>query len=381
MRIALPLGGTDLGRSGIGIYVREVIPRLHRRLVDGGGSLVVLGAPNELSAYRAELEGIESVATPAWTERPGASAAFHLALAGIVAARERAEVLLLPAGNRRMTLYSPVPTVSVVHDLAQLHVREKYDPLRMFYIRRVLVGALATADRLVAVSHATAEDVRAALGARCPPLDVVENGVDHERFAPLPPEHHDVVAARAAYDLERPYLLYPSRLEHPGKNHLRLLTAYSRSRARRTHDLVLAGKDWGARERIEARTRELGISSQVRLLGFAPDELLPGLVAGADAVVMVGLREGFGLPALEALGAGRPVCAARAGALPEVVGDLGALCDPLDEDSIAQALDAVIEDDGLRAAAAERGPSRAEARSWSRTTDGLHRACAQALGE
>src|SRR5262249_24718766 len=128
----------------------------------------------------------------------------------------------------------------------------------------------------------------------------------------------------------------------PGKNHLHLLRAFAASPARASHVLALAGSDWGALGRIQNEIARLGLEREVRVLGYVPDELVSGLVAGADAVMMVGLYEGFGLPALEALAAGRPVVASRTGALPAVVGDLAALCDPLDERSIADALDRAL---------------------------------------
>jgi glycosyltransferase involved in cell wall biosynthesis len=375
MRIALPLGGTDWGQSGIGTYVRAVLPRVARLVVEQGGSVVALGTRSELRAYEDVLGEAERRQLPAVLDRPAASAAWHLLMTGLLARAAGADVLLMLAANRRMPLHAPVPTVGVVHDVAQLQIARKYDPLRMAYLRHVLVGALASADRLVAVSGATRADVLQWLGEGSVALDVVPNGVDHERFRPAAAEDDRVRLAREHLGFESQYLLYPARLEHPGKNHLRLLQAFARSSVRSSHRLVLAGGDWGARGMIEEEVTRLGLRDRVRLLGYVPDEILPGLVAGADAVVMVGLREGFGLPALEALAAGRPVCAAEAGALPEVVGPLAALCDPLDEDAIARGLERAAQDGELRSRAQEQGPDWAASRGWDKTARGLVEAC------
>ena len=61
-RIAIPLGGTDWGKSGIGTYVRSTVPRMARLLADVGGSGFVFGNRQELDAYGSTLDGIEQVA-------------------------------------------------------------------------------------------------------------------------------------------------------------------------------------------------------------------------------------------------------------------------------------------------------------------------------
>jgi glycosyltransferase involved in cell wall biosynthesis len=379
MRLAMTLGGTDLGRSGIGVCVRAALPRLRRRLHESGGQLIAIGTPRELDAYGDLLEGVERELVPAIVQHPLPNALWHLVAAGRTAARARADVLLLPAATRRTTARSPIPTVAVVHDLAQLHVQQKYDALRMAYLKHLVIGALGAATELVAVSETTRTDMAAALGRPISSMRVVLNGVDHERFSSGAAGAPRAPTARRQLGLDRPYLLYLSRLEHPGKNHLRLIRAYADSRARASHDLVLSGADWGALALIRAEIARLSLGDRVRLPGYVADDLVPELVQGADAVVMVGLREGFGLPALEALAAGRPLVIARAGALPEVAGELAATCDPLDERSITQALDRAVEDEVLRARAAHEGPARAAARSWDLTVDGLLAACRDAI--
>ncbi|MFO0755109.1 MAG: glycosyltransferase family 1 protein [Byssovorax sp.] len=380
MKLAVALGGTDLGRSGIGAYARAILPRLAARAVSEGGKMLAIGTRAELDVYREELSLAAPIVVPGLLQKPGVNALFHLAAAGQIAARAGADVLLLPAANRRTTLLSPIPTVAVVHDLAQFHVKGKYDFARDIYLRHLVVRTLTSATELVAVSDTTRKDMVNVLSLGegrpgRPPVRVVPNGVDHARFTP--PEEADprVEAARRATGLRTPYLLYTARLEHPGKNHLRLLRAFARSRAAAAHELALAGADWGALPMIEAEIARLGLAGRVRILGFVADAILPGLVAGADAVIMVGLHEGFGLPALEALAAGRAVIASSTGALPEVVGDLGVMCDPHDEASIEGALDRALGDAALRERTRAHGPGRARASSWDATVEGLVAAC------
>lgn len=104
---------------------------------------------------------------------------------------------------------------------------------------------------------------------------------------------------------------------------------------------------------------------------------MPELVRMCDGVVMAGLHEGFGLPALEAQACGIPVAASDAGALPEVVGDLGVLFDPHSADDIARALTRLVDDELLHWRAALEGPPRAAARSWSAAANALSATCVE----
>jgi glycosyltransferase involved in cell wall biosynthesis len=380
MHVAISLCGSDLGRSGVGVYVREVLPRLRAELAARGGRLTCIGHADDLGAYDAEIGDAARHLLPSRWRRPGWCAAWHLVRASPCAAQLGADVLLLPAANRRTAITGGVPTVAVVHDLAQLHVRGKYDRRRMFYAREVVPRSLARATRLVAVSRATGSDLAQALPSRRRDVRVVTNGVDAARFRPRSSHDPELVAARIEVGLDGPYLLYVARLEHPGKNHLRLLRGFAASQARRDHVLALAGADWGAAPLVRAEIDRLGLAQRVHLLGFVRDELMPPLIGGAAAILMLGLHEGFGLPALEALAAGRPVLASTTGALPEVVGDLGVLCDPHDEAAIAAGLDDVIARRSVRQRAAALGPPHAARHGWERTSGGLLDACVEACG-
>lgn len=375
LRVAFTLGGTDRGRSGIGVYVRETLPRLAARLTASGGSLVVVGTRLELDSYADAVAGLERVVVPGLFDAPAPSAIWAFLRADRVARAAGADVTLFPAATRRFSARPRLPAVGIVHDLGQLHVARKYDALRMFYFKRLLLGTLRRASTLVAISVATRDDLVAAIGVDPTQVRVVPNGVDVTRFTPAHVGDRAVSAALASLGVSPPYLLYAARLEHPGKNHLRLLQAFAASRLRDTHVLAFSGADWGAGGLIAAEVESLQLGHRVRILGYVADDALPALVAAADAIIMVGLREGFGLPALEGLAAGRPVVASSTGSLPEVVGPLGAQCDPFDVLSIRAALERATDDRDLRRRAAEEGPAWAAARGWDATVAGLLAAC------
>ncbi|HQP38625.1 MAG TPA: glycosyltransferase family 1 protein [Polyangiaceae bacterium] len=354
---ALSTSGCDFGNSGVGVFAREVVPRLVSSLHRRGLRSILVGS-------RAERIGIgvdpsSGFRLPSALDAPGPNALFAFAALPLLARAARARALYLPAANRRVVALPTVPTVGTVHDLAQFHVENKYGRARDLYVRRILTPTLRRLSLVLAVSEATADDVTALAGVPRSRIRVVHNGISLPRpERPLPPWPH-------------PYLLYPARLEHPGKNHLALISAFSRSRARLTHDLLLTGKNWGAQTLIEDAIRRQDLSNRVHVLGYLSRSDLVGRMAAADGIVVAGLFEGFGLQAAEALALGIPVAVSNTGSLPEVAGGLAASFDPRDVDSIARGLDAIVSDPLLRARCRDLGPVHSQRFSWDRCAEAV----------
>jgi glycosyltransferase involved in cell wall biosynthesis len=117
--------------------------------------------------------------------------------------------------------------------------------------------------------------------------------------------------------------------------------------------------------------------------GWVDDATLSGLLHGAAVLAYPSVYEGFGFPPLQAMAAGVPVVATRAGALPEVLGDAADLVPVGDPEALAGALGRLLDSGELRADAAARGAVRAAAFTWDRCAEGLaglYRAAAGSVG-
>lgn len=135
--------------------------------------------------------------------------------------------------------------------------------------------------------------------------------------------------------------------------------------------LVLAGPGgWGEGELAEA-LEACGHRERVRRTGWVDEATLSALLGGAAVLAYPSRYEGFGFPPLQAMAAGVPVVATRAGAVPEVVGDAALLVPVGDVSSLAGALSSVLDDAGTAADLVTRGRRRAGAFTWDRCAEGM----------
>jgi glycosyltransferase involved in cell wall biosynthesis len=378
MKIGISAFAADAGKSGISQYMINVLQRLPR--LDTAVRCVIFVPAAERALFEPAPSGTEIISVADWMAHPVASILWHLCLYPLLLKRHHCDCAFLPAGNRRLGLWYGVPSVSTIHDLSQLHVEGKYDPLRMFYIRRVLPLMMQRLTRLVSVSKSTRRDLVKHAGIQPEHIRVAYNGADLSGFAnTVRSEAREMIAS--AMGIDSPYILYTARLEHPGKNHVRLLEAVAslKQRGLLTHKLVLAGSRWNGAEVIEDRIVQLGLVDDVIVTGFVDAQLLPPLYAAADLFVFPSLFEGFGIPLLESMAAGTAVCAANVSSIPEVVGDAALLFDPRDPDDMARQLERLLHDSALRLQLVSRGRKQAQQFSWDDAASGVLQQCYEAV--
>jgi len=220
------------------------------------------------------------------------------------------------------------PLVVTVHDLAFLKEPAHFTRHGMRFFRRGLALAKAKADVVLVPSNATFTECVDA-GFDLSRLRLVAHGVGVPRVGEQ--QVHEFVAAQA---LPQRYVMWCGTLE-PRKNLPTLLRAFAIARrADPDLGLVLVGPaGWGD---VEVPADLEG----VRLLGFLPKDDLHAAYAGARAFCYPSLREGFGLPVLEAMAHGIPVVTSAGSSMAEFADGAGLLVDPNDVDALATAISA-----------------------------------------
>lgn len=289
------------------------------------------------------------------------------------------DVLHVPS-YRRLLWPRPCALVATIHDLAPFHVAEKYDAKRMLYGRAAVPPLARRQDEIIVPSTDTARDVARFLKVPGDRLTVAPHAVERGRFF-ASDRAGALAAVTARHALNRPYFLYVSRLEHPGKNHVRLIEAFAAFKARTgaPHLLALAGCDWTGAPSVRSAAARSSYQADIRFLGFVPDEGLPELYRAAVAAVHPSLHEGFGFPPIEAMACGCPVLTTHGGALAEVCGDAGLIVKAEDVFGMASGLGQLAAEEHLREQLIEAGLRNAARFDWARSaavTDAVYRRAA-----
>jgi len=338
--------GRDLLRKRTGVVNNAVhLARVLAKRVDG-----------EFIVYADDFAdpAVGSAAVPLRRLRAPPVLWKHVALP-LALARDRVDLFHSPTGT--LPLLAPCRQVVTVHDLFAAVAPEWFPPGIAARLRMAQDRAARTARRIVAVSECTKHDLVQRFRVPVEKIDVVNNGIDHDRLKPM---EVDAEAVARRFGVPYPFVLCVGSLM-PWRNGPRLLRAV----ARLDMGLLFVGRDiWGA-DPSQRLAAEHGWD-WVRFAGYVADDDLPALYSSASVFAYPSLYEGFGIPPLEAMACGAPVVASTAGALPEVLGDAALLVDPYDEDALAQAIDAARRYPGtLR----QKGLKRAAAFTWLKTAE------------
>ena len=230
--------------------------------------------------------------------------------------------------------------VVTIHDLHHRLVPEAHLGVLGLGMRVLVPLAARRSHRIVVDASSTRDDLRRML--RIPPtkVDVIPLGFGStQHVAPLPEGE-----IRAWLDAgERPMVLCVAA-KRPHKNLMRLVGAVAMIPAERRPLLVLPGYRTRHEDDLKRRATELGVSSDVRFLGWVAPERLEGLFAASSCFVFPSLLEGFGLPVLEAMARGVPVACSNRGSLAEVAGDAALGFEAESEIGIAGAIERLLTD-------------------------------------
>jgi len=284
-------------------------------------------------AARALLRALRSLRPP---PPPG------IAVSDGMAERLGADLVHFPTQEGYLT---DLPSIYQPHDLQHLHLPQFFPAAELAWRTLAYPVYCARADLVLVESSWTKEDV------------VRQYAIAPDKIAvcPFPPATtgYREPAADEIADLKRKlpasqFIFYPAHT-WPHKNHLKLIEGLALLKASGIEvPLVCTGRATPLFAEIQATVERLGLSGQVRFLGYLSETEIKALYRLCTAVVVPTRFESVSFPIWEAFEAGKPVACSTVTSLPMQVGDAGLLFDPEDPAAIAEAIKALWLDPALR---------------------------------
>lgn len=354
-------------RGGVGRYVDSLVYALD----SDGAPISVVCQPRDVELYGRLAPRSRIVPTSESNATRTARLTWEQTTLPRLVRRLNVDVLHSP--HYTTALANPAASVVTLHDATFFTDAVLHHSIKARFFRAWTRTALARASLCVVPSAATATELARVAGADPSRLEIIQHGVDDERFHL--PTHEEVAAARTLVGLgpDTPYVAFLGALE-PRKNVPALIRGFAaacQSRQPGRADppaLVLAGQPGWDRQ-VERALDDVPHRLRVIRAGYLPFDRLAGFLGGAELVAYPSLGEGFGLPVLEAMACGACVLTTRRLALPEVGGDAVAYCG-VGAGDIGAALGELLDDPALRSGLAAAAQRRAKEFSWLTSAEG-----------
>jgi len=266
--------------------------------------------------------------------------------------------LLLPTKGKKIV---------TVYDLFFLDFPEFGNREARRYFARKMNESLARADGVVTISQFTKDQVLERYALDETKMHVIHLGINHDRWRSA--KKDEIGLVQQTYNLPSSFILFVGALE-PRKNLGRLLEAVKRIHdSREKIPLVIVGREGQDSDRLMKKINELNLQEHIIFLGYMEERELRCVYRLATLLVVPSLREGFGLPVLEAMASQRPIAASSAPALPEIIQDAALFFDPDDPEDMAEKILRVLSDNELREDLIQKGQRRVLDFNWEKTAE------------
>jgi len=365
MKIGMDTFACDGGKSGVGMYLTHFL----KRIPPSEALFELFGWEYDRYIYSDVAPNFEFIPQCSIQGR-SANALWHIYRYHKFAALRHFDACFFPAAHKHIPSKSPCPAVGVVQDIAAYWGDMKARKPLGALLKMILPNSLRKLDRIIAVSEFVRKELIERAHVKENRIEVVPNGIDTAIFYPRQRNEESVLLIQP-FSFRRPYVLYVSRIDHPLKNHIRLIKAFGifKEKTKFPHRLVLAGVESNNASAVKEAAAASACRSDIFFTGYFPLKSLPELYAGADFAVFPSMYEGFGMGILEAMACGVPVLCARAASFPEVAGHAALYFDPLNSEDMADRMITVSTDRNIYNECRNQGFERVKAFSWDRCVE------------
>jgi glycosyltransferase involved in cell wall biosynthesis len=244
-----------------------------------------------------------------------------------------------------LNLPKSIKKVVTVHDLIFIRSPELYKPVDVFIYKTKVKRACQHADKVIAISQQTADDIIEFLKVPPERVEVIHLGC-HPNFRKKHSEEA-IQKVKAKYDLPAEYILNVGTVE-PRKNVLLLIKALALLPETLRRHVVIVGRATAYKAQVVEHARRLGVEKWISFLHNVPFTDLPPIYQGACVFVYPSIFEGFGIPLVEALQSSIPVVTSTGSCFSEAAGPGSIFVNPHQEEELAFQLQQVLENEDLR---------------------------------
>ncbi len=238
-----------------------------------------------------------------------------------------------------------IKKVVTVHDLIFLRYPQFYNQVDIWIYKSKLVYACQTADKIIAISQQTANDLVEFLEVDPQKIVVIYQGCHANFITSLSCEHVDAVKKK--YRLPDEYLLNVGTVE-PRKNLLQLVRALALMPAASRIPLVVLGRHTPYFKTVVEEATRLGIHDKIIFMENVPFADFPAIYQAAKIFIYPSLFEGFGIPLVEAIESKVPVITSKGSCFSEAAGPAAQYVDPLNPQELTECILRVLSDEELQ---------------------------------
>lgn len=266
-----------------------------------------------------------------------------------------------------------IPLITTLHDVIfkESTIQKQltssaswYQKIGNLYRRLIVDAVVKRSHQLITVSNYEKHNISSVYRLDDSKIQTVHNGVNRNFTSEISEAKKKMV--REKYNLPKQFLLHIGNTE-PRKNTARVLKAFNKYNNNFSDEvkLVLIGLN---ESKLKSLLKDIGLEKELAkkivLTGYVSDEDLPAVFNLSEMFLFPSLREGFGIPIIEAMACGVPVITSNTSSMPEVAGDAALLVDPNRVGSIFEAIVKLRLDREFRDKLISKGLERHKLFSW-----------------
>ena len=266
-----------------------------------------------------------------------------------------------------------IPLITTLHDIIYMegsllklliNKASLYQKFGNLYRRIIVRKVVKNSRHLITVSNFEKENITSFFKLKNKNIHAIHNGVNQKFRIKVDSNH--LAKVKTKYKLPNNYLLHIANKD-PRKNTKRILIAFNKfsKTAPIKHKLLMLGCKDADLKIVLNEIGALDLYKNIILTGYVSDEDLPVIYYLSKLFLFPSLREGFGIPIIEAMACGVPVITSNTSSMPEVAGDAAHIIDPNKTEEIYNGMIKIISDDKYKKELIQKGLIRSKQFSWN----------------